>query len=158
MTDILLLMSEIKARAISCFKLSPESLTGDFDFNANDINMSNNDDHEFDDKKVQDIETFFRENLSNTQYSEAQDKLSDLTDGGVEMRSSYLIYKDASEKVEGYKISNSEYDGADTRMSLSTNLAQNKDDEVELKTNKQVPEFLFGASLPLDTAINLIHL
>ena len=58
MTDILLLMSEIKARAISCFKLSPESLTGDFDFNANDINMSNNNDREFDEKKVQDIETF----------------------------------------------------------------------------------------------------
>ena len=58
MTDILLLMSEIKAQAISCFKLSPESLTGDFDFNANDINMSNNNDREFDEKKVQDIETF----------------------------------------------------------------------------------------------------
>ena len=56
----------------------------------------------------------FRENLSNTQYAESQDKISDLTDCGVEMRSSYLIYKDASKKVEGYKINNAEYDGADT--------------------------------------------
>ena len=50
MTDIFLLMSEIKARAITCFKLSPESLTADFNFNMNDQNMSNNKNREFNQK------------------------------------------------------------------------------------------------------------
>ena len=143
MTVDFLLISEIKARAITCFKFSPESLTADFNFNINDQNMSNRNNCEFDEKKFQEIETFFRENLSNTQYAEAQDKISDLTDCGVEMRRRYLIYKDVSKEVEGYKINNAEYDGADTQTSLLENLAQNKDDEIELKTNKQVPEFLF---------------
>ena len=61
--------------------------------------------------------------------------------------------------VNPYKISNSEYGKksiVSNRQSLSNNLEVDEDGQVVLKDNTKVPEFLFGVSLPLDTAINLI--
>ena len=58
MSKIFFLMSKIKAQAITCFKLLLGSLTADFNFNINDQNMRDNDNCEFDEKKVQEIESF----------------------------------------------------------------------------------------------------
>ena len=61
--------------------------------------------------------------------------------------------------IDEYKINNVEYAKETTtasRESLSENLERDEDGQVVLKDNSKIPEFLFGACLPLDTAMNLI--
>ena len=159
MNDLFLLMSEVKARAITSFKISPESLEGDYDqiqFNddANNAIAGENQNAE----KGKQIESFLKENLSNLHYKEASEMLSDLTDGQVKFQSAHLIYAKAREKVKGYKIKNSEYkEDNEQTQSILTNLERDENGEITMKTNKKVPEFLFGASLPIDEAMNMIY-
>ena len=74
--------------------------------------------------------------------------------------------------VKSYKINNSEYGHAiastanecettqtlttKERKLLSQNLEIDEDDQVVLKDYNKIPEVLFGANLPIDTAMNLI--
>ena len=158
MNDLFLLMSEVKARAITSFKISPESLEGDYDqIQFNDANNASAGEIQNAEKGKQ-IESFLKENLSNLHYKEASEMLSDLTDGQVKFQSAHLIYAKAREKVKGYEIKNSEYkEDNEQTQSISTNLERDENGEITMKTNKKVPEFLFGASLPIDEAMNMIY-
>ena len=40
---------------------------------------------------------------------------------------------------------------------LSTNLRYDKNGVIHVNTNSDVPDFLFGVSLPIDEAVNMIH-
>ena len=82
-----------------------------------------------------------------------------------------MITKPARDIVVPYKIKNCEYNenhqsttstssttNNEQTRSLSTHLVQSeKTNDIILKSDLTVPEFLFGASLPLDVAMNQIY-
>lgn len=98
--------------------------------------MDNDDDKkEYNEQKSKEFESFLRKNLPNVQYNEARDLVSDLTQGGVEMRSSFRIFKAAIDKVVKYKIPNCEYGVVNkTQISLSSNLARDEEGEIVIKS------------------------
>ena len=170
MSELMLLLSEVKARAISAIRLSPESVESvdyvprddDFVPERTDEGQATLDGDDENNKYVDELESFLQENLSNKKYRTAQTLMTNATDGMVQMRSSHLIFKSAQELVKTYKIRNVEFDDAKNRFdngssSLSSNLCRDADGNVTFKDNVGVPEFLFGAYLPLDTAVNLMY-
>ena len=84
MDEYFFLISEIKARAVTVFKLSPESVQEDCDLDQfihdNDKNNKNNNVLK---KKNEDFQLFLRENSSNINYSEAQQRFSELSQEGI---------------------------------------------------------------------------
>ena len=125
--------------------------------------IHDNDKHDKNDdvlkKKNEEFQKFLRENLPNINYSEAQQRFSELIQENLEMQSTYLIFKEEREKVKLYKIKKCEYgnNNQETPTTLSENLCCDKNGVIHMNTNSDVPEFLFGASLPIDEAVNMIH-
>ena len=72
MSDLFILMSKVKAMAITSFKISPEFLEGEY--NHSQFTDNNNtiagDIHNR--EKGKQIESFLKENLSNIHYQEAR--------------------------------------------------------------------------------------
>ena len=104
MAELFLLLSEVKTRAISAFRLSPESLNV-VDYvpsEDNNTSESNNYMTSVSNQSRQHLETFFQEHLANKKYNSAQKLLCNASDGDIKMRSSYLIYKMPCEHVKGY--------------------------------------------------------
>ena len=146
---------------------------------ANPITASSDED-QISSIKNKEFEQFLNENISSKKYKEAAKMIANTTYGkNVAFRSTYHILKPAKELVKEYKIKNTEYvnpseisssatsssnnnqpstSSSSTRsVSLSANLLRNaEDNRIVLKSDTKTPEFLFGASLPLDTMMNLI--
>ena len=124
MSELMLLLSEVKARAISAIRLSPESVESvdyvprddDFVPERTDEGPATLDGDDENSKYVDELESFLQENLSNKKYRTAQTLMTNATDGMVQMRSSHLIFKSAQELVKTYKIRNVEFDDAKNRF------------------------------------------
>ena len=156
MEELFLLINEIKARALAAFRLTPSEIEipatdghseelADTDENSNGAQM----------------ELFFNQNLSNLKYKEARQMLNHATDGKIKLRPTKDIYQESRDLVNSYQIKNTEYGRSPvtesgTSRSLSTNLEKDADNKIVFKDCSKVPEFLFGANLPLDKAMNLI--
>ena len=98
--------------------------------------------------------------------------MSNASNGDIEMRSTYHIFKPARDLITNYKINNTEFSAHSDNQevvtnttatpacaTLSANLAQIREEnrtQIVLKSDNKIPEFLFGAFLPLDKVINLI--
>lgn len=184
MSEVFYLIEEIKARAITAFRLTPSEidLPAEVDHfatiqEATNPIISTHDvanytpGGENDTAQRAEYEAFFNANLSNKKYIEATKKISDASNGGIEMRSNYHIFKPARELITTYKIPNSEFlpstqqlsttsnssnDNNVASVSLSANLERSSNNKIVLKNDSKIPEFLFGAFLPLDKAVNLI--
>ena len=81
----------------------------------------------------------------------------------MKMKSKYILTKRARELVVTYKVKNADYDKdllADQNnltTSLSTNLIRdNNTQSISFNKTLKTPEFVFGARLSIDTAINLL--
>ena len=162
MSEVLYLLSEIRAQAMVHFRRTPSEVvirngdaTEEAEVAANPITVPTN--------KYMELsiffERFFNSNLSTKAYRTATDMIKK-SNGDITMRSTYHLFKPAKEKVKTYQIKNTEYGTAVTEAvnntSLSSNLARDDDQKIIMKDDLKVPEFLFGASLPIDTMMNLI--
>ena len=159
MEELFLLMKEIKARALVAFWLTISEIEipecGERSTEEGEATVADTDGG----TKNAEMELFFNQNLSNLKYREATQMLNEATDGKVQLRATKNIFKESRELVNPYQIKNSEYGQAITEsgtQSLSTNLQRDADNKIVFKDYSKVPEFLFGASLPLDKALNLI--
>ena len=97
MADILLLLSEIKARAISSFQMFPESVEaigyvphGDNSNNEGSSSDTNNNDSNTQQQQI--LEIIFQEHLANKKYDSGRKLLSNASGSNIDMRSSYHIY------------------------------------------------------------------
>ena len=104
MEELFLLLNEVKARAMSAFRLTlseiniPEPNFEDIENSANPI-VAN--------KK--EFEQFLSDNLSTKKFQKATTMLEKVTDGDIKMQSKYHLYKPAKELVTDYKINNTEF-------------------------------------------------
>ena len=168
-SELLLMISEIKARAIATFKLPPESIdVVDYTPRDDDVEDTASIDSTSTSASINsyllpDLESHLHENLAKGKYLTTMKLFSGVTNGEVQMRTSYHILKKSQEMVELYQIKNVEYDQERERVdnsatSLSSNLMRDaENNKITFKGDLKVPEFLFGAYLPLDTAMNLIY-
>ena len=111
MTEVLYLLSEVRARAIVNFRLTPSEvvirnldMTDEDDVSANHITAPTNKDIELSKK----FEGLFNSNLSMKAYCKATDMINN-SNSDIKMRSMYLLFKPLKEKVNVYQIKNTEY-------------------------------------------------
>ena len=120
------------------------------------------------------LQSFSNKHLSNKHDDDARHLFSralSSVPSQISLASSHMITKPARDILVLYKIKNCEYNenqqsttstlsttNNEQTRSLSTHLVQSeKTNDIILKSDLTVPEFLFGASLPLDVAMNQIY-
>ena len=176
MTELYLLLREIKAQATIAFKLTPPLLTDDDDYDlSNDEeedtpasettlnNPSSVENNQPITKNCTKLQSLLSEKMSTKNYDSARKELAEISDGTMTMKSKYMLTKPARELVVTYKVQNADYEKdlleaeRNPTTSLSTNLVRdNNTQSISFSKQLKTPEFLFGARLPIDTAINLL--